>query len=47
MYVNGFMVMSRTAMKLMEDICSIYTVKSVGPPDYYLGSDYTNDRQGR
>ena len=46
-YVDDFMVYSRTAKKLMEEICSIYTVKSVGPPDYYLGNDYKQDSQGR
>jgi hypothetical protein len=33
--------------KVMEQIQSVYTVKSVGPPDYYLGNDYKRDRKGR
>jgi hypothetical protein len=28
-------------------IQSIYAVKSIRPPDYYLGNDYKKDRQGR
>jgi hypothetical protein len=28
-------------------IQSIYAVKFIGPPDYYLGNDYKEDRQGR
>ena len=46
-YIDNFMVFSRTAQKLMEEICGIYTVKSVCPPDYYLGNDYKKDSQGR
>ena len=31
----------------MDQIKSIFTVKSEGPPEYYLGNDYKKDQKGR
>ena len=31
----------------MDKIESVWTVKSKGPPDYYLGNDYKKNKQGR
>jgi hypothetical protein len=46
-HVDDFMIVSKTPEKIMESIKATYSVKSVGPPDYYLGNDYKKDRQGR
>jgi hypothetical protein len=29
----------------MKQIEQVYTVKSIGPPDYYLGNDYKRTRR--
>ena len=31
----------------MNQIKSVFTVKSEGPPEYYLGNDFKKDRKGR
>ena len=31
----------------MKSIEAVYTVKSIGAPDYYLGNDYKKDKKGR
>ena len=48
-HVDDFMICSRNAKRVMEEICSVYLVKdsSKGPPDYYLGNDYKKDKKGR
>ncbi len=46
-HVDDFMIVSMHPEKVMEQIQGVYTVKSVGPPDYYLGNDYKKDRKGR
>ena len=29
----------------MDEIKSVYTVKAEGPPDYFLGNDYKQDKK--
>jgi hypothetical protein len=44
---DDFMIASRHPQKIMDDIKETYNVKSKGPPEYYLGNDYTQDTKGR
>jgi hypothetical protein len=37
------MIVSKTSEKIMESIKATYSVKSVGPPDYYIGNDFKKD----
>ena len=48
-HVDDFMIASKKPEIAMEEIQSVYLVKdsSKGPPDYYLGNDYKQDKQGR
>ena len=46
-HVDDFMIVSMNPEKVMEQIQSVYTVKSIGPPEYYLGNDYKKDKKGR
>ena len=31
----------------MDELQKLYTIKSIGPPEYYLGNDYKKDTKGR
>ncbi len=46
-HVDDFMIVGKDPQAIMDMIQAIYAVKSIGPPDYYLGNDYKKDRQGR
>ena len=48
-HVDDFMIASRKPETAMEEIQSVYLVKdsSKGPPEYYLGNDYKQDKHGR
>ena len=48
-HVDDFMIVSKNAGKVTEEIESVYSVKesSKGSPEYYLGNDYKNDNKGR
>ena len=48
-HVDDFMICSKNAQRIMDEICSVYLVKesSKGPPSYYLGNDYRKDKKGR
>jgi hypothetical protein len=46
-HVDDFMIVGRDPQAVMDMIQAIYAVKSIGPPDYYLGNDYKKDRKGR
>ena len=44
-HVDGFMSAGKRAQRIMDEIKSVYMVKSEGPPDYYLGNDYKRDKK--
>lgn len=44
-HVDDFMIVSTNAERVMESIQAVYTVKSVGPPKYYLGNDIKRTRK--
>ena len=46
-HVDDFMIVGTDPTAIMKMIQAIYAVKSIGPPDYYLGNDYKLDSQGR
>ena len=46
-HVDDFCIFSKKPQPIMDQIKSIFTVKSEGPPEYYLGNDYRKDRKGR
>ena len=48
-HVDDFMIASKKPEIAMEEIQSVHLVKdsSKGPPDYYLGNDYKQDKQGQ
>ena len=46
-HVDDFMIVSKRPDLIMEMMQAIYKVKTIGPPDYYLGNDYKKDRRGR
>jgi hypothetical protein len=46
-HVDDFMICAKDAKMIMDCINSVYTIKDIGPPDYYLGNDYKKDRRGR
>lgn len=46
-HVDDFCITSLDPEPIMEQIKSVYTVKSSGPLEYYLGNDYKYDRKGR
>jgi hypothetical protein len=41
------MICSKDPKNIMDQLEKIYIVKSIGPPDYYLGNDYKKDKKGR
>ena len=46
-HVDDFSIFAADAQAIMDDIKQVYTVKSEGPPDHYLGNNYKKDRKGR
>ena len=46
-HLDGFCIFSRDPQLIMNQIKSEFTVKSEGPPEYYLGNDFKKDRKGR
>jgi len=46
-HVDEFCIFSRDPELIMKQIKSVFTVKSEGPPEYYLGNDFKKDRKGR
>jgi hypothetical protein len=44
---DDFMIVSKKPEMVMEALEKVYTIKSKGPPDYYLGNDYKKDSRGR
>jgi Reverse transcriptase (RNA-dependent DNA polymerase) len=44
---DDFMIAARKPQAIMDAIKETYNVKSEGPPDYYLGNDYKQDKKGR
>ena len=41
------MAAGKIAQQIMDEIKSVYIVKVEGPPDYYLGNNYKQDKKGR
>ena len=46
-YVDNFMIVAKDPIKIMCKIHGIYMVKSICPPQYYLGNNYKKDKHGR
>eukprot|EP00557_Chaetoceros_sp_GSL56_P014026 CAMPEP_0176478512 /NCGR_PEP_ID=MMETSP0200_2-20121128/1227_1 /TAXON_ID=947934 /ORGANISM="Chaetoceros sp., Strain GSL56" /LENGTH=1865 /DNA_ID=CAMNT_0017874457 /DNA_START=317 /DNA_END=5915 /DNA_ORIENTATION=+ len=46
-HVDDFCIFSRTPQLVMDQITAVYTVKSQGPPEYYLGNDFKRDKKNR
>eukprot|EP00957_Ditylum_brightwellii_P145398 11072917-Ditylum_brightwellii.AAC.1 len=46
-HVDDFCIFSKHAQMVMKQIQSVYTVKSIGAPDYYLGNDYKWNAKGQ
>jgi hypothetical protein len=46
-HVDDFMIVSKSAQPIMDQLKAIYAIKDIGPPDYYLGNDYKRDKKGR
>ena len=46
-HVDDFMIVAANPHPIMKEIQRNFTVKSIGPPDYYLGNDYKKDKKGR
>ena len=44
-HVDNLMVVGKRAQRIMDENKSVYTVKSEGPPDYYLGNNYKRYRK--
>eukprot|EP00957_Ditylum_brightwellii_P077800 5912388-Ditylum_brightwellii.AAC.1 len=44
--VDNFYIFSKHSKLVMEQIQSIYTLKSVGQPDYYLSNNYKHNAKG-
>ncbi len=44
-HADDFMIVGKNPKAMMDMMQAIYAVKSIGPPDYYLGNDYKKDRQ--
>jgi hypothetical protein len=45
-HVDEFMICAKDAKLIMDHMKNVYTIKDIGPPKYYLGKDYKNDRRG-
>ena len=46
-HVDDFCIFSRNPQSVMDQITDVYTVKSQGPPDYYLGNNFKRDKKNR
>ena len=46
-HVDDFCIFSRNPQSVMNQITKVYTVKSQGPPEYYLGNDFKRDKKNR
>eukprot|EP00957_Ditylum_brightwellii_P081266 6181797-Ditylum_brightwellii.AAC.1 len=46
-HVNDFSMFSENAKSVMDQIQKVYTVKLVGPLEYYLGNNFKKDSKGR
>ena len=46
-HVDDFCIFAKRPMDIMKQIQDLYTVKAVGPPEYYLGNDFKKDKKGR
>ena len=46
-HVDDFCIFAKTPQPIMDQIKSVFTVKSEGPPEYYLGNDFRKDRRNR
>eukprot|EP00957_Ditylum_brightwellii_P181573 13830723-Ditylum_brightwellii.AAC.2 len=46
-HVDDFCIFSKRAQRIMDQLKSVYTIKAVGPPEYYLGNDFKKDKKGR
>ena len=46
-HVDDFCIFSRNSQSVMDQITAVYTVKSQGPPEYYLGNDFKRDKKNR
>jgi hypothetical protein len=46
-HLDDFMIVSSDAQSAMDALKETYTIKSEGPPDYYLGNHYKKDKKGR
>ena len=44
-YVDDFILFSKSPYKIMKKLEDVYTIKDIGPPDYYLGNDYKTHRR--
>jgi hypothetical protein len=43
--VDDLMICAKDAKSIMDRIKKVYTIKDIGPLNYYLGNDYKKDRQ--
>ena len=41
------MVVGKRTQQILDEIRSVYTVKLIGPPDYYVNNNYKQDKKGR
>ena len=46
-HVDDFCIFSKKPQLVMDQITAVYTVKSQGPPEYYLGNDFKRDKKNR
>jgi hypothetical protein len=46
-HVDDFMIVSLNPERIMEEIQRVYAVRSIGPPEYYFGNDYQQNKNGR
>ena len=46
-HVDDFCIFARDPNKIMKLLQEVYTIKSIGPRDYYLGNDFKKDSKGR
>jgi hypothetical protein len=46
-HVNYFCIFVQEPQPIMDQLKSIFTIKSEGPPEYYLGNNYKQDKKGR
>ena len=45
-YVDDFLIWSKDPMSLIKEFQKIYTLKSIGYPEYYLGGDILHPIDG-